>query len=95
MCRYYSPKVGIAGLMVSKNQDVFSTIGCTGNKKALEKFLQHETSQHHMRCIELHGLDINTHQTIQAQLNEKLRKEQEQNRKQLVINFLHAKYFIE
>ena len=87
-CRFYSSNLGITETIVAYNQETFSTIDCTRNKHSLVKFLWHKILKCHMQCIELHKRNISCQESMQAQLNNKIKYNQKENQKQLLINFL-------
>ena len=81
ICRCYFSRLKEKRALISKNQDAFASVGHQDNKHALDAFGKHENSDGHLRCMELHALQVSKQQNINVQLNQRIKTKQELNRK--------------
>jgi len=72
VCRRYSNQLPGWNSIMSKSQDTFSTVGYSGNRKALDKFKVHENSAAHGYCMEIHEAKVSSQQSLASQLNEQV-----------------------
>jgi len=85
VCSEYVHKLHLKKNLSARRADNFSTTGYSGNRKALEAFRKHDTSDAHKACIEALEHAHSMQQSIINRLNLQLAKDQTANRKQLLI----------
>lgn len=93
ICRFYWNLVPNKSTYELKNQHVFATLGYSDNKHAIHSFNNHENSALHALCMEYHHTNITNQNLIEAQLNHKLKMDQEKNRKHFVKIIYSVQFF--